>query len=146
MTCREVMTENPKCCAPTDTAARVAKIMKIENVGSVPVCEDRHSKKIIGVITDRDLTVKVVAKGSDPNNVEVKDVMTRNPITCNSDEDLERAMESMEQHQVRRIPVVANGGTLVGIITQADIAMRSEEPRKIAEVLQYISKRSLQPV
>jgi CBS domain-containing protein len=130
VTCREVMTENPKCCAPTNTAARVAKIMKIENVGSVPVCEDRHSKKIIGVITDRDLTVKVVAKGSDPNNVEVKDVMTRNPITCNSDEDVERAMESMEKHQLRRIPVVANGGTLVGIITQTDIAMRSEEPRK----------------
>ena len=141
-TCEDVMTQNPKCCLPTDTAADVAQVMKRENIGSVPVCEDRRGNKLIGVVTDRDLAMKIVAEGRDPRTTRVSDVMTRNPITCHPEDDLQQALEAMERRQVRRVPVVANGGTLVGIIAQADIATRGDEPEMTAEVVEVISRHA----
>ena len=138
--CGNVMTESPKCCEPNDTAADVASLMKRENVGSVPVCTDGRSKKLIGVVTDRDLAMKIVAEGRDPKTTKVSDVMTENPVTCQPEEDLAIALESMEQYQVRRIPVIADGGRLVGIISQADIATRGGWPELTAEVVEYISQ------
>ena len=139
-TCENVMTEHPKCCEPGNTAAEVASLMKRENIGSVPVCTDGGSKKLIGVITDRDLAMKVVAEGRDPKKTKVSDLMTENPITCYPEEDLQSALEAMEQYQVRRIPVIVDGGRLVGIISQADIATRSGWRAMTAEVLEYISQ------
>jgi CBS domain-containing protein len=144
--CRDVMTGDPVCCVPTDTAARVAKMMKSENIGSVPVCEDRHNKKLVGIVTDRDLALYVVAENRDANSTKVQDVMTRQPVTCCADDDIQRALDAMEKNQVRRIPVLDDGGHLIGIIAQADVAMRTDHPEKTAEVVEEISKSNAQAV
>jgi CBS domain-containing protein len=137
--CREVMTGDPVCCVPTDTVARIAKLMKTENIGSVPICEDRHGKKLLGIVTDRDLALQVVAENRDAST-KVQDVMTREPLTCCADDDLQTALDAMEKHQVRRIPVVDDQRRLIGMISQADVAVRSDEPKKTAEVVEEISR------
>jgi CBS domain-containing protein len=142
MTCAQVMTKDPACCVPTDSASRAAKIMKTEDVGSTPVCESRQSRKLVGIVTDRDLALHVVAEGRDANNTLVQDVMTREPFACLGEDDLQRALDAMQKHQVRRIPVVDRSGQLVGIIAQADIATRSKAPEKTAETVEEISRPS----
>ena len=144
--CREVMTGDPVCCVPTDTAARAAKLMKAENIGSVPVCEDRHNRKLLGIVTDRDLALYVVAEDRDANSTKVHDVMTRQPVTCSADDDIQRALEAMEKNQVRRIPVLDDDGHLIGIIAQADVATRTDQPEKTAEVVEEISRSSAHAV
>lgn len=142
MTCAELMTINPSCSVPSDTAARVAKIMRTEDVGSVPVCESRQSRKLVGIVTDRDLALHVVAEGLDANRTPVEEVMTRQPVTCSPDDDLEKALDAMQLHRVRRIPVVDGNGLLVGIIAQADVATRVKEPEKTAKTVEEISERT----
>jgi CBS domain-containing protein len=142
MHCEELMTQNPKCCAPTDTAVRVARMMKIEDVGSLPVCSSSDSRRLVGIVTDRDLSMEVVAEGRDPNRTTVEICMTRDPITCRVDEDLEIALDRMEANQIRRIPVVDRFGMLVGIIAQADIATKARSPQKVAQVVEEISRPS----
>jgi CBS domain-containing protein len=143
MTCAQVMTKDPACCVPTDSASRVAKIMKTEDVGSIPVCESQQSRKLVGIVTDRDLALHVVAEGRDANSTLAKDVMTRDPFTCLPEDDLQNALDAMEKQQVRRIPVLDRSGQLMGIIAQADIATRSETPEKTAEIVEEISKPSV---
>jgi CBS domain-containing protein len=140
MTCEQVMTRNPQCCVGSDTATRVAKIMKIEDVGAVPVCGGRDSKRLVGIVTDRDLAIQVVAEGRDPSTTRVQDIMTRDPFTCRIDEDLETALQRMESNQIRRIPVVDQNGMLAGIIALADIAIRSRSADKTAAVVAEISR------
>lgn len=142
MMCGDVMTKDPACCVPTDSAARVAKVMKTQDVGSIPVCESRNSRKLVGIITDRDLALHVVAEGRDANSTNVQDVMTREPFTCHPDEDLQSALNAMQRYQVRRIPIVDRSGQLVGIIAQADMATRGAERGKTAEMIEEISKPS----
>src|SRR5439155_6549870 len=101
-TCKEVMTANPTCCTPDETVTRIAKLMKIENVGSLPICEDRETKKLVGIVTDRDLALEVIAPAKDPNSVKARDVMTRDPITCRPEENVQVALDRMEAHQIRR--------------------------------------------
>ena len=118
--------------------------MKVENIGSVPVCEDRHNKKLVGIVTDRDLALYVVAEDRDANSTKVQDVMTRQPVTCRADDDIHKTLDAMEKNQVRRIPVLDDGGHLIGIIAQADVAHRTDQPEKTAEVVQEISKSRAQ--
>jgi CBS domain-containing protein len=139
-TCKEVMTRDPHCCQPTETVARVAQLMKTQDVGSVLICEDDQSKKLLGIVTDRDLTLKVVVGSRDANALKAQDVMTRQPFTCLPEDDAQKALDAMGNHQVRRIPVVDNNGRLVGIIAQADVATRMKEPEKVAGMLGKISK------
>ena len=138
--CRDVMTGDPVCCVPTDTVARIAKLMKTENIGSVPICEDRHGKELLGIVTDRDLALQVVAENRDASTTKVQDIMTRKPWACRPDDDLQTALDAMEKHQVRRIPVVDDDRRLIGMIAQADVAVRSDQPEKTAEVVEEISR------
>ena len=138
--CREIMTADPVCCVPTDTVARIAKLMKTENIGSVPICEDRHRKKLLGIVTDRDLALQIVAENREASSTKVQDIMTREPLTCRADDDLQTALDAMEKHQVRRIPVIDNDRRLIGMISQADVAVRSDHREKTAEVVEEISK------
>jgi CBS domain-containing protein len=142
VTCQEVMTRDPKCCVPTDSAVRAAKLMKIENVGSLPVCGGRDSRRLVGIITDRDLAIQIVAERRDPNSTQVEGIMTREPYTCREDEDIQAALDRMEKNQVRRIPVIDSNGFLTGIIAQADIATRTHSREKTAEVVAQISRPS----
>lgn len=138
--CNEVMTKTLVCCLPSDTAAKAAELMKSENIGSLPVIENAQTKKLVGIVTDRDLAVKVVAKGLDARSTKVESVMTRNVITCLASDDLQKALDAMAEHQLRRIPVVDNNKTVVGIIAQADVATRVDQPKETAEMVKEISQ------
>lgn len=138
--CKDVMTRNPVSARPEDTVASVARLMKENDIGPVPIVEDQKSKRLVGIVTDRDLALKVVAEGRDPQTTPVKQVMTTSIITCRGDDDIETALDAMSTQQLRRIPVVDDGNMLLGIIAQADIATRMNEPEKTAEVVKDISE------
>jgi CBS domain-containing protein len=139
-TCEDVMTSNPTCCLPTDNVAKVAELMKRENIGSVPVIENDQTRKLIGIITDRDLALRIVGEGRDAKSARVEAVMTRKVVACRADDDLQRVLEAMSKHQLRRIPIVNNENKIVGIISQADVATRVNQPEKTAEVVKDISQ------
>jgi CBS domain-containing protein len=139
MTCKKMMTSNPACCTPSETVARAAKLMKSEDVGSIPVVVDHSDKRLCGIITDRDLTLQVIAGGLDPENTLVESVMTKNPVFCREDHDVNDALRSMSEHQIRRIPVVDNQNRLSGIIAQADVA-RAMHDETVGAVVEDISQ------
>ena len=141
-TCQDIMTKDPFCCEPKDSAQRTAQLMKERNVGAIPICES-HGTKLLGIVTDRDLAVRVVAEGRDPRSTTVDTVMTRRVFSCRPEDDLDKALKLMEQHQVRRIPVMDQQSRIVGIITQGDIAIRLKDPQTIAEVVTEVSKPSV---
>lgn len=138
-TCREIMTRNPACCEPRFTVEQVAVLMKKHNVGSVPVVAALATLELVGIVTDRDLTIKVLAEGRDPRHATVGEVMTPKPITCNPEDQISRALETMARHQVRRLPVVEHG-KVIGIIAQADIATRLNAPADTAALVEEISR------
>ena len=140
MKCKEIMTEDPVCCLPGDMVDQAAQLMKDDDVGSIPVIADQKTKRLLGIITDRDLAIKVVAPAREVSAVRVEEVMTHDPVTCHADDDLNEAIDAMEMHQVRRIPVVDGNNRIIGIIAQADIATRVREPETTAEVVEEISK------
>src|SRR4051812_28403207 len=105
MTCREIMTKDPACVVPSESVVRAAQLMKGEDVGPVLVVKDKQDRKLTGIVTDRDVALKVVAEGKDPNSVRVKDVMTSDPSSCYPDDDVSKAMDLMEKKKVRRVPV-----------------------------------------
>jgi len=116
------------------------QVMKNEDVGVVPIVDDPTSKKLVGVITDRDVVLNLVAAGKDPNSTVLEDVMTPNPVTVRPDDAIQNALDYMSQHQIRRIPVVDGKGRVVGIIAQADIANRMDIPEKFEKVVEDISQ------
>lgn len=138
--CRDVMTEELVFCTPGDTVSKVAQLMKREDIGPVLIVDNERSKTLVGIVTDRDLALKVVGEGRDPKNTKVEEVMTRKLITCHADDNVENAMKAMAQYQLRRIPVVDENMKLVGIISQADVATRVDEPERTAEVVKEISQ------
>ncbi len=140
MFCREVMTENPVCCLPNDLVSASARVMRREDVGAVPVINDEQQKQLIGIVTDRDLAIKVVAEARDPNHTLLQDVMTSTIVVCREREDLSSAIKAMEEHQIRRVPVIDDDGPVVGIISQADLATRLHEPRQTPKMLEEISQ------
>ena len=124
MKCRDVMTENPISCLPDDNVGQVARVMRRERVASVPVVTDDLKRELVGLITDRDLAFKVVGESRDPIRTSVYDVMTSIVVACRDDDDVISAMLAMEEHQIRRVPVVDYAGRLVGIISEADVSVR----------------------
>ena len=140
MFCKEVMTDNPVCCLPNEAVSAAARVMRREDVGAVPVINDEQKRQLIGIVTDRDLAIKVVAESRDPNQTNISDVMTSTIIACLERDDLSSAIKAMEEHQIRRLPVVDDDGRIVGIISQADVATRLREPEKTAEMVEEISQ------
>ncbi len=138
-TCRDVMTKNPVCAYPDDTVAHVARLMRSEDIGPVPIVQDDSTMQLLGIVTDRDLAIKVVAEERDPAKTRVRDVMTTEVVTCRESDDIETALHAMSTNQLRRIPVLHDGNMLVGIIAQADVATRLN-PEKTGEVVREISE------
>jgi len=134
------MTHHPVFCLASDTVDRAAQLMRQEDVGSLPVLENHQSKKLLGIITDRDIAVKVVADARDARRMRVQEVMTRTPVTSQADNDLQVALNAMAANQVRRIPIVDDQNEIVGIISQSDVATRVSEPTRTAELVKEISK------
>lgn len=143
MTCSDVMTSSLRCCYPNDTVIRAAEIMRDEDVGPVPVVEPT-SGRLVGLVTDRDITIHVVARAADCGSVEVQEVMSRDLITCAVDDEYHTALEKMSRNQVRRIPVIHSDGTLAGIISQADVARYSNE-QETGSVVEDISDAARAP-
>lgn len=125
MRIRHVMTKDPTCCVPDDTAVKAASIMRHEKAGIVPVIDNEQSRRIVGVVTDRDLTMNVIAEARDPHHVQVKQCMTTNVVTCSPNDSIERAMQLMKENQIRRIPVVDDAGALQGIVAIGDLVSRA---------------------
>jgi len=136
----DIMTKDLVYSRPSDMVSDVAQLMKDEDIGPVLIVDDSNDgKRLVGIVTDRDLAIKVVGEGRDPQNTRVEDVMTESLVTVRASEDVQSAMRAMAQHQLRRIPVV-DDGQLVGIISQADVATRLNEPQSTAEVVKEISR------
>lgn len=139
MTCSQLMTSDPACCMLDDSVVSAAMLMKIHNIGSVPVVSDRSRMTLAGIVTDRDLTLRVVAEQRDYYRTKISEVMSKDLVTCRASDDYDEVIEAMAKRQIRRVPVVDDDGRLVGIISQADVA-RSVEPREVAEVVEQISE------
>jgi CBS domain-containing protein len=134
-TVRDSMTANPKAIASDAAVAEAAKLMATEDVGSLPVLE---GDQLVGIVTDRDLVVQVVARGRDPMSVQVSDVYSKQPIVAAPDESLDEALRRMAHERVRRLPVVSDG-RLVGILAQADVA-RSAGTESTGHMVEEISQ------
>ena len=133
---RDVMTGNPRSIGASASVVDAARLMRQEHIGSLPVTDD---EKLVGMITDRDITTRVVAEAADPKVTLVADVYSQALIAVEVDNDLDEALQLMARHQVRRLPVVEHGG-LVGIVAQADIALRENE--KTGQLVEAISEPS----
>ena len=138
--CNEVMTKYPICCLPSDSVAKAAELMKSGNFGSIPVIENEQTQKLVGIVTDRDLALTIVAEGRDAKSTKVETVMTRQVVSCLADDDLQKVLDAMAKQKLRRIPIVDPENRLVGIITQADVATRINQPGKTAEMVKEISQ------
>jgi CBS domain-containing protein len=115
-------------------------MMKSENVGPIPVVESHSGRRLVGIVTDRDLVMKVIAEGRDAKSTQVREVMTTQPVTCGEDDDIDDAAELMADHKIRRIPVVDDDYRIVGIIAQADLATRVGKPKRTGDVVEKISR------
>ena len=140
MKIRNGMTPDPICCLATDSAQKVAAILRKQDVGSIPVVTDHESRKLIGIITDRDLCCSLVAAGLDPQTTPIEKFVSLNPVACGEGDDLDDCARLMQEHQVRRIPIVDEDGRVVGIVSQADLALK-DKPEKVAKTVAEVSKR-----
>ena len=124
---QDIMIKDPIVCSPQDSIQQAARLMKEQNVGSLPVVRDLKDRKIVGIITDRDIVISVVADGKDATTIRVDACMTKSDIAiCRPQDDLSKAIELMRSKQVRRIPVVDDQDRCVGIISEADVALEAE--------------------
>lgn len=140
MIASELMTANPECCLPTDSVMAAAQLMKTEDVGPVPIVENREEMKLAGIVTDRDLAIKVVAEARDPKTTQIEEVMSEGLVTCRENDDVRSVLQLMEENQLRRIPVVDKNDCLKGIIAQADVATRLSGAQAAGEVVQRVSQ------
>ena len=140
MRVQEVMTRNPKYVTPDTPARDAARIMKEEDVGVVPVVERNDNRRLVGVVTDRDIALRVVAEGRD-GNTPISQIMSAQRLaTSTPDEDLDDVMDKMASEKVRRIPVVDDGGSLVGIVSQADVVRKARNDTKAERTIERISE------
>ena len=139
MICSEIMTKDPECCVPSDSVMKAAQLMKSEDVGPIPIVEDKEEKKLTGIVTDRDLAIKVVTEARDPKTTQVEEVMSEGLVTCRENDDVQSVLKLMEDNQIRRIPVVDQSDHLLGIIAQADVATRLGS-RTTGRVVEQVSQ------
>lgn len=139
MTVQEIMTKNPECCTPDMRLREVGRMMSDCDCGAIPVVDDMDTKHAVGIITDRDIVVRVVAKGEDCREARVEQAMSRSLVTARADQDLQEAEMAMKEHQVRRILVVDDADRCIGILAQADIA-RHRSDAETGDIVEMISE------
>jgi CBS domain-containing protein len=142
MKAQDIMSRNPSCVTPDTSIADAARLMKEENVGVVPVVESESSKKLVGVLTDRDIAVRAVAEGRDGATTSVGHIMTSDVRTTAPTDSVKEVMDLMGSEQVRRVPVVDERGALVGIIAQADIVLEAKDNKEAEKTIEKISQPS----
>jgi CBS domain-containing protein len=133
---RDIMTRNVEIIAPKATVQEAAKKMQDLNVGALPVCD---GDRLTGMITDRDLVMRILAEGRNPKTVTVSDAISKDVVFCFEDDGVEKASQLMAQHQIRRLPVMSSTKRLVGIVTLGDLAVHGKNPEASGDVLQQVS-------
>ena len=134
---KDLMAPNPQCCTAETPLNEVAKLMVECDCGEIPVIDS--AKKLIGVITDRDIVCRIVAKGKNPSAMTAGDAMTQPVISVTEDTSLKDVLSAMEEHQVRRLPVVDASGCCCGIVSQADVALAGKDS-EVGEMVREVSR------
>lgn len=137
MKIHDIMTHTVKVARPNESIRCAARAMRSMNVGSLPVCDGEH---LVGMVTDRDITIRAVADGADPEAALVKDSMSREIIYCFEDQDAHEAERIMQEGQIRRLPVLDRQKRLVGILSLGDLATRTHDSRTVGETLERVSE------
>lgn len=146
MKVEEVMTLDPVCCIRSDTAKQAAVLMEELNIGVLPIVDEADRSHLIGIITDRDLCMAVVATGQDAKEISVGDCMTESPISCRPTDDVDKVFAMMQHNQLRRIPVVSANDQIEGIVSIADLALLVNNPGEVAETIKDISEPPGRPL
>ena len=137
-TARDVMTGGAECIGESDTVLDAAKRLAELDVGAMPICGEDNRLK--GMLTDRDIVVKVLAKGKDPASTKAGELGEGKPVTIGADDSIDEALRTMADHKVRRLPVI-DGHDLIGIVSQADLAKNIDE-EKVGDLVEAISSGS----
>lgn len=141
MSIKDLMTGQPQCASKNTSLQDIAKMMKSCDCGMIPIVERNGASKVLGTVTDRDITIRAVAQGQNPSNLNASDVMSSNPVCINQNADDDEAEQLMGQHQIRRLIVVDDHNNVVGVLAQADLA-RNEPESETGRVVQQISEPS----
>lgn len=142
MKLREVMTPNVEYVTPTQSLRHAAQLMREFDVGPVPVCEEG---RVVGIVTDRDIAIRAVAEGRDPEATPVAEVMSRNVAFCHPDDDVETATDLMASRQLRRLLILDSDRRLSGIVSLGDLAVRKHDPKLVGKVMEDVSQPSSTP-
>jgi CBS domain-containing protein len=149
MLVKGIMSRDVISCTPSDTVQVAAKLMRDRGVGALPVVSDSASKKLQGIVTDRDLCCSIVAEAKLAETTRVGDIMTRNPITCAPENTIEYCEDLMQKHQLRRIPVIDAQESCIGVVAQADIALHAPAGvvgKTVAEISKSLPGRAARAV
>ncbi|HEV8217295.1 MAG TPA: CBS domain-containing protein [Gemmatimonadaceae bacterium] len=139
MKIQDIMTRDPSCVTSDASVREAAQVMKREDVGIVPVVE-QSGRRLVGVVTDRDIAIRCIAEGKD-GTCRVRDVMSTDDIaTCRESDDVDNVMDAMRTEKVRRIPIVDERGSLVGIVSQADVLRKTSDTNRAGETVEQISE------
>ena len=137
MKARDIMTQNPRVVTPETPVQEAARLMKSEDTGVLPVVESEGTRRLVGVITDRDIALRVVGDGM--TSAQVRDAMSANPKSCRPDDSVKDVLQAMSDSQVRRIPIVDDGGAVIGIVSQADVVLEADS-RRVEKTIEKISQ------
>jgi CBS domain-containing protein len=140
MKAQDIMSKNPRVVTPQTRIQEAARLMKEENVGILPVVESEGSKRLVGVVTDRDIALRHVAEGHSSPDCPVREAMSENVRSARPGDDVDDIMDLMGKEQVRRVPIVDERGSLVGIIAQADIVREAKDDKKSERTVERISE------
>lgn len=141
MKARDLMTRDPEFVTREDTLQRAASIMRDSDVGAIPVVSDSGSKRLIGIVTDRDIALRHVAEGHDSADCTVDEAMSAGRVaTAREEDDVDRVMELMREHKVRRIPIVGDNEQVIGMIAQADLAREARDEKEVERTVEKISE------
>jgi CBS domain-containing protein len=138
---KDIMTTDPACCTPENNVQEAAQIMVEHDCGEIPVVESKDNMQPLGVITDRDITCRVVARGRNPTQTRVHDAMSSPAVTVKAETGIDDCCRVLEENQIRRVPVVDESGRCCGMVSQADIT-KSAQPKQTAKVLKKVSERT----
>jgi CBS domain-containing protein len=135
MKIRDILTSNPETIHPDATICEAARKMKEYDIGMLPVCD---GERLVGSLTDRDLTIRAIAEGYDPLKTKVREVMTAKVCYCSEADDVEKAAHVIEKQQIRRLPVLDRNSRLIGIVSVGDFAVRTRDEHLVEEVMEHV--------
>lgn len=141
MKAQDIMAKNPRCVTPRTTVQEAARLMKTEDIGALPVIGDESSGRLVGMITDRDITIRVVAEGRNLDATRVEDVMSKSSLAvAKTSDSVEDVMKVMGREQVRRIPIVDDDQKVVGVVSQADVVRKADSDTRAERTIERISE------